>query len=832
MTTLLYPGAPVELTCIFVSSMSREAIFRSAPMALVQFYVASEAARDVVGALGMLDCVDFRDLNANASNSTRSYVSAMRGLDETIRIMDELILEVASSGLELSDQRASLHEPLGPAGDIDEIREQARSASERIGKLAAFRADLAHKRDVLLERRYVLRSCDTFFMPKDGAEQKDEHAIDTEDHAPLLMADEFSDDPEVALHRVSGPPLIAGTIAREKYSAFERLCWRVSRGNLFLKNFTIDESISGVWKDVFVCYSHGDVTNQRIKRVAESLDAYLVVVDQDSELRQTEIEGCNNQLVEVFTIYDQATESLAIELSSLKDSLSLWKALVLKEKATYEVLNRFNLDPGRRSLIAEAWVPRDELEHIRTVLHQFSGTVLHEIQTNMKPPTFHRTNKVTQAFQAMVDIYGIGRYQEVNPGLPTVVTFPFMFAVMFGDMGHGLIVSLAAIYLIIRERYFSLQKREEIFDMAFTGRYVLLFMGLFSIYTGFCYNDVFSRPVTLFRSGWGWPRPAEPGSTVTAGFHHAYYFGIDPSWHSAENNLLFLNSYKMKLSVLLGFAHMTYSLVFQYVNARYFNSWVDTVGNFIPGMVFMQSIFGYLSLAIVYKWCVDWSGREAPGLLTMLIDMFLSPGKIETPLYKGQKIVQIVLLLAALVCIPWLLLFKPLYLRRQNKLAQAAGYRDLYSQAHDSAIFVIEEEAGDLMAVQALEGPQEEFEFGEIIVHQVIHTIEFCLNCVSHTASYLRLWALSLAHNQLSSVLWDMTIANAFGPTGAKGVVMVVCLFAMWFVITVLVLVCMEGTSAMLHSLRLHWVEAMSKHFEGEGIAFEPFSYSKLEENL
>lgn len=119
------------------------------------------------------------------------------------------------------------------------------------------------------------------------------------------------------------------------------------------------------------------------------------------------------------------------------------------------------------------------------------------------------------------------------------------------------------------------------------------------------------------------------------------------------------------------------------------------------------------------------------------------------------------------------------------------------------------------------------------MVHQMIHTIEFVLGTVSNTASYLRLWALTLAHSQLSAVFYDkimmlsVSVAAKNGLT-AVSVIMNFCCFFGFAMATMGVLMVMESLSAFLHALRLHWVEYQNKFYQGDGYKFYPFSFDEL----
>ncbi|KAM4033845.1 V-type proton ATPase 116 kDa subunit a 1 isoform 5-T5 [Anomaloglossus baeobatrachus] len=804
-------------------------LFRSEEMTLAQLFLQSEAAYCCVSELGELGKVQFRDLNPDVNVFQRKFVNEVRRCEEMDRKLRFVEKEIKKASIPILDTGENPEVPF--PRDMIDLEANFEKIENELKEINTNQEALKRNFLELTELKFILRKTQQFF---------DEAQL----HHHQQMADPDLLEESSSLLEPSemgrGAPLrlgfVAGVINRERIPTFERMLWRVCRGNVFLRQAEIENPLEdpvtgdSVHKSVFIIFFQGDQLKNRVKKICEGFRASLYPCPETPQERKEMAAGVNTRIDDLQMVLNQTEDHRQRVLQAAAKTIRVWFIKVRKMKAIYHTLNLCNIDVTQKCLIAEVWCPVADLDSIQFALRrgtEHSGStvpsILNRMQTNQTPPTYNKTNKFTYGFQNLVDAYGIGSYREINPAPYTIITFPFLFAVMFGDFGHGILMTLFAVWMVVRESRILSQKTDnELFNMVFSGRYIILLMGIFSVYTGLIYNDCFSKALNLFGSSWSvrpmftsvkanWTEELLKSTSVlqldpavNGVFNGPYPLGIDPIWSIATNKLTFLNSFKMKMSVVLGIVHMLFGVTLSLLNHLYFKKPLNIYLGFIPEMIFMASLFGYLVILVLFKWCAyDAStSKVAPSLLIHFINMFLfNYSDPSFPmLYSGQKGLQCFLVVCAFLCVPWMLVLKPLMLRHQY-----------LRRKHLPAV-------------------EEVFNFGDVVVNQAIHTIEYCLGCISNTASYLRLWALSLAHAQLSEVLWTMVMHVGLNVRNLGGGILLVLVFAAFSTLTIAILLIMEGLSAFLHALRLHWVEFQNKFYVGTGFKFMPFSFETIRE--
>nr|XP_025147386.1 V-type proton ATPase 116 kDa subunit a isoform X2 [Bubalus bubalis] len=811
-------------------------IFRSEEMCLSQLFLQVEAAYCCVAELGELGLVQFKDLNVKESRFQRKFVNEVRRCESLERILrfleDQMQDEIEIQVPEKSPLTPLPREMIILETTLEKLEGELQEANQNYQALKKNFLELT-------EFKHLLKKTQDFFETE--ANLADDFFV--EDTSGLL---ELRPTPAYISGKLG---FTAGVVNRERMASFERLLWRICRGNIYVKFSEMDTVLEDpvtreeIKKNIFIIFYQGEQLREKIKKVCDGYRATVYPCPELALERREMLQGVNMRLEDLLTVLTQTESHRQSLLQEAAANWHSWVIKVQKMKAIYHILNMCNIDITQQCVIAEIWFPVADTVRIRRALEQgmeLSGSsmvpILTAVQSKTAPPTFNRTNKFTAGFQNIVDAYGIGNYREMNPAPYTIITFPFLFAVMFGDCGHGTVMFLAALWMVLNEKHLLAQKStNEIWNTFFHGRYLILLMGIFSIYTGLIYNDCFAKSLNIFGSSWSvqpmfrngtWSMqvlktnpllqldPAIPG--VYSG--NPYPFGIDPIWNLASNKLTFLNSYKMKMSVILGIVQMVFGVILSLFNYRFFRNTLNIILQFIPEMIFILSLFGYLVFMIIFKWCsFDVSvSRRAPSILIHFINMFLFNYKDSSnvPLYQHQQKVQSFFVIMALISVPWMLLIKPFILRANHRKSQLQASR------------IPEDTTGNTEGDSS--GHSASFNFGDIFVHQAIHTIEYCLGCISNTASYLRLWALSLAHAQLSEVLWTMVMHIGLRTQGWGGLVGVFIIFAVFAVLTVAILLIMEGLSAFLHALRLHWVEFQNKFYTGAGYKFSPFSFKQI----
>ena len=144
---------------------------------------------------------------------------------------------------------------------------------------------------------------------------------------------------------------------------------------------------------------------------------------------------------------------------------------------------------------------------------------------------------------------------------------------MFGDIAHGTLMFAFGLYLCFQKDRID----NFILKILLPHRYLITLMGFFAFYCGWIYNDFMSISLDIFGSCYR-PQEAQPQQVIPRiSTECVYAVGIDPVWAVAENNLNYVNSLKMKISVIIAVVHMTLGVFVKASNALYFGKYIDFI---------------------------------------------------------------------------------------------------------------------------------------------------------------------------------------------------------------------------------------------------------------
>jgi len=431
-----------------------------------------------------------------------------------------------------------------------------------------------------------------------------------------------------------------------------------------------------------------------VNRIAEKLEELKRNIMESRNLTETSRRQLRNYLVQINQIGNEQDVS----------ALEVYKWFVAKEKAIYATIN--HMRQGKATYIGYLWLPTMQEDTIRNALRTYPTTDFQRYENHsIKPPTYIKSNEFTGAFQEIVDTYGIPMHKEINPAVFAIVTFPFLFGVMFGDVGHGFLLFFVGALLCLMEGKLRGGPAEGVLFM----RYLLLLMGFFAMFNGLVYNEFFAIPMQVFGEScysteqqvmavthnvtddrW---EPSAYGYSRTA-TDCVYPFGFDFRWYISDQLLSYTNNFKMKLAVIFAIIQMSLGIVLKGLNALHFKDRLGFFFEFIPQLVLLLVLFGWMDVLIFAKWMqpknIDANYVEntaefnmthySPAIITTMIDIFLNGasnvkgGKVE---YRyvffadadgnggPQATVSLIFVIIALICTPTMLLVKPLVLKKE-----------------------------------------------------------------------------------------------------------------------------------------------------------------------
>jgi V/A-type H+-transporting ATPase subunit I len=472
----------------------------------------------------------------------------------------------------------------------------------------------------------------------------------------------------------------------------------------------------------------------------------------------------------------KAIKALAAERRS---QLLAWEELLQREHALEKT--KILLGKTQRTYVVAGWIPAKRAKRFNEAVsqechnavaleitdyhepkhHGEAGTA--EVESHEQPPTKLTNPRFLGAYENLTTAFGVPNHRELDPTFFMALGFPIMFGLMFGDLGHGLLLFFFALLgMIGRRRGMDLG---ELGNYFLKGSGLIAMCAVFSIFFGLLYGEFFGFSIihTAFYQGM---RISTFGVVMRGFLFNLFrFFDFDagityiatsdasghdtPIWFSAfesteETWVLFV------LSIIIGVIHLSIAISLDLVNKIRRHEWKHAL--FGP-LVWLWFFFGLATLlftkSINFMNWFSWNDPTQPNI-------FGSAMADVTILFIGPLIAMI---------------------------------------------------GGGMLASGFMAGFME--------------GLEHFIASISNTISYARILALSMAHAGFGKTFLIMAgIEEPIWGTIPGNLIT----FLLIMMIGTIFILLMEGLLTFIHTTRLHWVEAYLKFYAGDGYRYEPLT--------
>jgi len=213
-------------------------------------------------------------------------------------------------------------------------------------------------------------------------------------------------------------------------------------------------------------------------------------------------------------------------------------------------------------------------------------------------PTIMRNNFLVRPFETITKMYGVPTYSEIDPTPLIAITFPILFGIMFGDMGHGLVLIISGLvgYIVFRNK-----KGKDFLNFC----WIIFYCGFGAVLIGFLYGEFFGmHEIKLLNTVFMHLEPV----TIPI---------VNITLYNPLNNIMTV----FKFAVIIGVFHLNLGWFVQFLN--YWNQSRKFLG-FTDSLVKIMILTGGTILIFTYGFDIyTWIEPPYPILLPLVPGILL-----------------------------------------------------------------------------------------------------------------------------------------------------------------------------------------------------------------